>query len=210
VVDVGGNYGQSLFALRLIFPRARIVSFEPDPTSCHYLRRSARRLGRCEVHRLALGAKAGQAALRIPERGGTGFSQAASIAEGPVAAPEVERLFGRDYTLKTVTVEVAPLDRFRLRPDLIKIDVQGAEPDVLTGAAETLTRARPVLFIERGSTEARCKEILGGLGYRWPEPRPAPGPGKRAPINFLAVPEEKGDLLARLSGMPDHGVINSD
>lgn len=53
-------------------------------------------------------------------------------------------------------------------PDLIKIDVEGAEAWVLHGAGGLLRRRRPHLIIETHSAalERECAELLLGLGYR--------------------------------------------
>ena len=195
VIDAGGNYGQSLFSLRLLFPNARLLSFEPDPTSLRFLQRTSGRLAGTEVHATALGRQTGNATLRIPQHGGTEFSQAATIAAGAISAPNFERIFGNDLTIKAVTVDVMPLDKLRLRPDLIKIDVQGSELEVLEGAAETIATARPVLFVERGSTESQCRAFLERHGYRCQ----IIGQGPRSPTNFLAVPEENQELMRNLA-----------
>jgi hypothetical protein len=52
-------------------------------------------------------------------------------------------------------------------PDLIKLDVEGAEADVLDGASALLAGRRPDLVIEThsASLEARCLCSLTGAGY---------------------------------------------
>jgi len=48
---------------------------------------------------------------------------------------------------------VEPLDSYNLsRCDFLKIDVEGAELDVLIGAESTLRRCRPVVILEVGKT----------------------------------------------------------
>jgi FkbM family methyltransferase len=50
---------------------------------------------------------------------------------------------------KTATVPVITIDSLNLsRLDLLKIDVEGMESDVLHGAASTISRYKPILFIE--------------------------------------------------------------
>lgn len=55
-------------------------------------------------------------------------------------------------------------------PDLIKIDVEGAEHLVLRGALSTLQRAKPVVAFEHGLTDGVSEEIYGllcdGVGLR--------------------------------------------
>ena len=51
-----------------------------------------------------------------------------------------------------------------LRPDVVKIDVEGAELKVLEGARETLKEARPILLIE-GGAKAAITSYLRGFHY---------------------------------------------
>jgi FkbM family methyltransferase len=52
-------------------------------------------------------------------------------------------------------------------PDVLKIDVEGAELDVLTGAKRALQESMPVLFIETHSRalDEQCRNFLTGIGY---------------------------------------------
>lgn len=66
------------------------------------------------------------------------------------------------------------LDAFTLTPDFIKIDVEGYEPKVLRGAADTIARSRPVMLIEvnagalkrAGSSRDELLKMLSDLEYR--------------------------------------------
>jgi hypothetical protein len=72
----------------------------------------------------------------------------------------------------------------RPRVDAVKVDVEGAEPDVLAGAAVLLRSCRPVLVVE-AETDAQLaavEEVTGPLGYRV-----AACPGVLA-YNFVLVP----------------------
>jgi hypothetical protein len=53
-------------------------------------------------------------------------------------------------------------------PGLLKIDVEGAEVDVLRGAEGLLARHRPHVILETHSAELErgCAELLAGFGYR--------------------------------------------
>jgi hypothetical protein len=56
----------------------------------------------------------------------------------------------------------------RLRPpDIIKIDVEGAEFEVLEGASRALTEFHPTVFLEIHGTQlhADCRDFLLAKGY---------------------------------------------
>lgn len=61
-------------------------------------------------------------------------------------------------------------------PELIKIDVEGAEYDVLQGGLRTLKKHKPILVIEVHSKllEERCSEFLNDLGYSYYTVNPNP------------------------------------
>lgn len=65
-------------------------------------------------------------------------------------------------------INVCRLDDFHFRDvALIKIDVEGMEPDVLHGASRTIEHERPVLYVEAQDEAAhhRLQHILEPLGY---------------------------------------------
>ncbi len=84
------------------------------------------------------------------------------------------------------------------RPALVKIDVEGAELDVLRGGRALLADARPLVVFEHVASAARLYgassgeiwELLGSLGYRV-FAATGEGPFDRAEeavVNWLAVP----------------------
>ena len=50
--------------------------------------------------------------------------------------------------IEKITVEIKTLDSFQLKPEFIKIDVEGFEYQVLLGSEETIKKNRPILLIE--------------------------------------------------------------
>ena len=61
-----------------------------------------------------------------------------------------------------------PLDycKFQENIDLIKIDVEGAEVEVLNGAISTLVYNKPILVIETFNKKAQVEEILSNINYK--------------------------------------------
>src|SRR5947207_1058218 len=69
--------------------------------------------------------------------------------------------------IPTVSVD-AMVARAKLsRLDLIKIDVDGADYDVLLGSKETLARFHPVVIIEMHNNQRQIYGLLKETGYSW-------------------------------------------
>lgn len=66
------------------------------------------------------------------------------------------------------TVEVDTLDSFNLKPDLIKIDVEGMEPSVIQGGLKTIEKYKPLLVIEHNDIQNlyETARMLVPLGYK--------------------------------------------
>jgi FkbM family methyltransferase len=153
VFDVGANAGFfTLLASELVGPGGQVVAFEPLPRNVAYLQRHLRmnRVSNVRLCAAAVGDAAGTALFTI------------------AGHPSMGSLSARG----TLPVHVVTLDDFvdnkRLRPpQVIKIDVEGAEAAVLRGAAEILTRHKPHILLSGHGTaqQLACAALLADLGY---------------------------------------------
>jgi FkbM family methyltransferase len=136
VLDVGGSDGSWARGLRRAGYPGRIVSFEPLAASFAVLERAAD----WEIHRVALGDRSGPARLHISAN-----RQSSSLLP---MADRHRRAAPESVVVGEEEVEVAKLDDLCVvRPDeraYLKLDVQGAELDVLRGGARTLESVRVV------------------------------------------------------------------
>lgn len=198
IVDVGANAGQSAVAFGFTCPSHQIVSFEPNPTLWGELRFVRRLLGsRFEFRQFALGSVVGEATLLVPHIGDLPVSTRASLSE-QAAGQHQARLrdeLGRSVDFRPVVVPVSTLDQFGLRPIVIKIDVEGFELDVLTGALGTIETYRPLLMIEENEQTPACKELLVRFDYgffKFDKATRALTPGEPADPtrNWFAVPAD--------------------
>ena len=155
--DVGANAGFfSLVAARLVGPRGRCVAFDPAPENVASVREQIElnALSHCTAMEQAVGAAAGRATFSFSTPGdSTGHL-------GESAAGEASR-----------TVEVTTLDeaaRRHGRPAFVKVDVEGAEVDVLRGASDLLATARPRWLIELHGDQqaAEARRVMDGAGYK--------------------------------------------
>lgn len=72
-----------------------------------------------------------------------------------------------ETTGKGFAIPVVPIDQFGLSPKLIKIDVEGMECEVLSGAIKTIERCLPYMFVECFDTNSMLRhvEIFKHLKY---------------------------------------------
>lgn len=158
--DVGSNAGFfSLIARRLVGERGGVVSFDPDPDNCASIREQieANRFGsEWRVEQCAVGGQAGTLPFKRATPGSPmGHLAAAGVESGPARSAE------DTFDVPVVTFDMA-LDRFGA-PDLVKMDIEGAEIMAMGGAARLLSQARPTWLVELHGAECE-RAVHGALG----------------------------------------------
>jgi FkbM family methyltransferase len=156
VVEVGANMGtHSVDMARACAPGA-FYAFEPQP-----------RIFQVLCANLALNDIGN--AFAYPE----GCGETEGVAVVPLIDYGKEGNFGGMSLLpdgsRGVKVRVRPLDALELPScGLIKIDVEGFEPQVLRGARQTVARCRPVLYVEndRAAQQQEVISLVAEMGYR--------------------------------------------
>lgn len=145
VVDVGANTG----FYRLLAAAARddtsIIAIEPDPHVRPILEKNARLncLGRrVAIVPVALSEREGSASLFIPPRD-HGLVETSSSLEKSFKSCHAAKAQVDLDTLDQITARLAAG-----RIGIVKIDVEGHEAAVLKGASATISRYRPLLFVE--------------------------------------------------------------
>lgn len=147
--DVGANVGY--VALLACVAGARVHCFEPVADTAATLRRNLATNGfsSAAVHELALSDETGTAEFTVTaDTGRAGLAQFRGMGE-------------------RVQVQTARLDDLDLEPpDVVKIDVEGAEVLALEGMRDTLRKHRPVVVVEihAKKTMAASREVLEACG----------------------------------------------
>lgn len=153
-LDIGGNWGQSIWALKRTAAPANIISFEPDVNLAARLRRAFAADATVKIEAFALGDEAGEFTLYTPKYRDFIYDGLASLDREEAESWLKNRMAGFDAGKLTVAEQKVPvrtLDSFNLSPDVIKIDVQGAELAVVKGGLGTIDRTKPVAIIESPS-----------------------------------------------------------
>ena len=160
VFDVGANYG--LHSLLYLVHDVDVVSFEPN-CACHEYLKQLEALNQVQysLEAVALGSGDLAAELWYPD---------ADTWLGTIQPSRVREL-SVEHRLERVTVPCTTLDRFvsvsNRVPDLIKLDTEGSELAILTGARQTLKSARPMVIFECWKNETRDAlwRLFEGSGY---------------------------------------------
>jgi FkbM family methyltransferase len=139
-VDVGVNVGQTLLKLKSVAPEHEYWGFEPNPRCYCYVQQliDENHLSNCRVYPFALGERPAVVELLLKSK----TDPAASILPG--FRPDSE------YSSRQF-VSVFPGDDLfssSTAVSIVKIDVEGAELEVLRGLQGTLARTRPAVICE--------------------------------------------------------------
>ncbi|HKQ88977.1 MAG TPA: FkbM family methyltransferase, partial [Candidatus Acidoferrales bacterium] len=139
--DVGAHIGiVSMFGARLVGENGRVFAFEADGDNAGRIQENLRRnkLDQVTVVPEAVWSSTGR--LRFGRASAHSSRNQGAVATDSAAAGE-----------NTVEVNAISLDEFAKEhpsPTLIKIDVEGAEADVLRGGVQVFAQQKPVLICE--------------------------------------------------------------
>ena len=176
-LDVGANIGNSALSISAACPGARIIGFEPNKMLLPLLERTKTVVPTFDYHQFGLADTEQARDLYVPVVDGTAILGEASIhldhfnedvvrrrlvgygSSGTFRLYRLQALFKRLDDLRDIT----GLSGFA-RNVVMKIDVEGAELDVLRGGTGFINAARPLLLIENGE-RWEISAFLSGLGY---------------------------------------------
>ena len=188
-MDVGAHIGSVIAAVRAHDPRTRIAAVEAVPEKAAHL---AARFPEIELHQCAVGDEDGRVKFFV-DRERPGYS---SLTHQDAAAPGVVEIEVRIRRLDDLLADTANIG-------MIKVDVEGAELQVIRGAAATLERTRPTICFESASPGDGVAELFDQLvafGYELCVPNrvahDAPGLSRDAFVEAHYYPRRTTDYFA--------------
>lgn len=182
IIDIGANIGQFSSIGSLFYPEARIIAVEPDPEVAKHLVDRLQHHQLLEVHNCAVGDYCGTVKFNINRD-----RQTSSVLE---LGRDRMSSFPESTVVRQAEVPISTIDalleaREIMRPALLKIDVQGFEDRVLSGATNTLKLVDWVIlevsFIDLYRGEPHFQQLLAQLqsnGFTF-----------KCPLNFHIAPK---------------------
>lgn len=146
VVDIGAHAGFfSGRASELVGKNGQVIAFEPEPDNFRVLKENTRNIPNIEVHQLAIWNENTSLWLHLSH----------SCAEHSV---KYETTLSQKIMVPAVTLTTFMSG---IKVDFIKIDVEGAELEVLQGSARILEKWRPRIVMELA--ESQRKDVVAYL-----------------------------------------------
>jgi FkbM family methyltransferase len=167
IIDIGAHIGLfSACSSQLAGPTGKIICFEPTPGTFAILKDTLR-LNHCDnvtAVQAAVSEKEGNAIFYVSSTAGCNSN---SLIKNEWGGNPV----GYDVQLVTIDGVVAANS---IKPDLIKIDAEGAEQDVLKGGVNTFKELKPVLILglhpafirEKGDSLEAIWDLLASIPYK--------------------------------------------
>ena len=167
VLDIGAHIGyMTLYLANLVGSTGKVYAFEPGANNLPYLRKNCAPFANVQVEPRAVGDANGTADFYLEDLSG----QNNSFTRHYAGLAAHERALGLSAHTQATTVAVITLDTFcaeqGVAPSLVKIDVEGAEYQVLRGGAATIEKWHPHLLVEMNSHQAEMLDFLHSRDYR--------------------------------------------
>jgi len=160
VIDVGAAHGEWSRECATVLPAARYVLFEPLSEYEPDLKSAVAGLARAECHNVGLGAVAGERQINVhPDLVGSSF----------YLEHEDSDVNGIPRTVRVDTLDEVCERRTLAPPYLLKVDVQGAELDVLRGGTRMLAGCELIIletsFFDFYDNQTTVAEVIGFMRH---------------------------------------------
>jgi len=141
-IDVGANYGQTLFSLLDVAPDVEYLGVEPQPACAssilHFLKANA-----LDRHKLVCACLNSSNSLV-----GLGLSYEGDVRASIIEGFRPKGHFSSELLVPSITGDQLVLDAGVGRVQFIKVDVEGAELEVLMSLKSTIEKFKPTITFE--------------------------------------------------------------
>lgn len=165
ILDIGSNIGYyALLGTQIGSPHARIIAFEPTPSTFALLQHNTEMHKNITTEQCAVAEQNGTTTL-------IDYGERNAVFNSTKAQPlDFLKDTGTSTDVKTVALD-AYCAEHQLSPALIKLDTEGTEAGILASSHRILTEHAPIILLEVGGGEAwrdnttRSLDILRDAQY---------------------------------------------
>lgn len=142
VLDVGANIGETLLYFAQRNENGKNIGFEPVPYIFNRLKKniSLNKFESIKIENLAISDVKEKLSFRMPDNQNSGGVR--------MRKDNSKDKYGADKEVQAITLDEYVFTNGFKKVDFIKIDVEGFEYNVISGAEKTLREYKPKLFIE--------------------------------------------------------------
>jgi len=164
IYDIGANIGYyTLIASKLVGANGKVYAFEPFPKNILYLRKhiNINKIKNVEIFEKAVSNFVGKAKFS----NGDNIVANTLCSDSPIF--QNEKLIEVDSISLDYLIENGEI----FPPELIKMDIEGAEYDALLGSFNILSKYHPIIFLsthncQNTGVHRKCLDLLTNLGYK--------------------------------------------
>lgn len=156
--DIGCNVGfMTVLGSLLVGKNGAVYSFDPVPNHTKLSEQNVRdnHFDHAKIFQMAISDKAGRARFAIAE----------IPAQSTLTEAGMTREGSTIIDVRTASVDGLIQEEGLRPPNVVKIDVEGAEVDVLNGMTQTLRNHRPIIILDTHGEHMKCARILLDAGY---------------------------------------------
>lgn len=182
VVDGGAGIGSFVDRVLKGAKGCKVVAYEPLPENAKVLRSRFSGVNSVDIREAALGDMAMRVSFEVPERKGipnslwspgTSYgghvSKSGFLSSVKGLAKKVLRPGNASNQMETISVQMVRLDsELSACPDVVKLDLQGGEPEALNGLGAHLPQvkiAKIEIQMLGGGARSQCVRILKEAGF---------------------------------------------
>jgi FkbM family methyltransferase len=158
IIDAGANIGCTSVYFSQRFPDATVIAVEPEPGNVAILQRNAVAYPNIKPVHAALWNTGGTLQLFNPDRGNWGFTVKQS------AAPEEQQNLGH---VRAVTVPELLSASGHQRIDVLKMDIEGAEFEVLQSSESWIDRVDCLVVELHERFRPGCTQLFDAIADRF-------------------------------------------
>ncbi len=139
IIDAGAHIGLATLYFKKVYPAARVIAIEPLPENFKLLEKNVweNQLENVELHNVALAARTGT----LP------FYTDATDEKWHSTASFISGAWNHTQRSRTLSVPAQPLSDFLHQPvDFLKLDIEGAEQEVLFAAADQIRQVKHLIM----------------------------------------------------------------